>query len=126
MKQFELTVHGTIPDGKTNHIEKELRQALKDEFPADGMKLMIVRIDTDTFKKGYNAYFKIAYDVKVSGGFPISDRKIYSIEGKARQALKNEFPPDGMKVGIEKIDIEVIKNGYKVHFQIGYYVEVRW
>ena len=125
MQQYELTEHGTIPDGKIDNIEKKLRQALKDEFQADGMKLMVVRIDTDTFEKGYNAYFKIAYDVKVRGGFPVSDRKIYSIEGKTRQALKNEFPPDGMKVGIEKIDIEVIKNGYKVHFQIGYYIKVR-
>ena len=126
MKKFELTPHETIPDGIVNSIEKKLRQALKNEFPADGMKLMVVRIDTDTFKNGYNAHFYIDYDVKVNGGFPISDRKIYSIEGKTRQALKNEFPPDGMKVGIEKINIEVIKNGYKIQFQMGYYVKVRW
>lgn len=126
MKQFELTVHGTIPDGKTNHIEKKLRQALKDEFPADGMKLMVARIDTDTCKNGYNAHFYIDYDVKVKGKFPISDGKICSIEKKLYQALKDEYPPDGMKVGIEKIDIEIVKKEYKVHFRIGYYVKVRW
>lgn len=126
MKQFELTIHGTIPDGKTNHIEKELRQALKDEFPADGMKLMVVRIDTDTFKNGYNAHFYIDYDVKVNGKFPISDGKICSIEKKCHQALKDEYPPDGMKVGIERIDIVKVKNGYNIHFHIGYDVKVKW